>query len=131
LGISDITEDELHEMLGLTRQEIQQIKNQPSNEALDAAADEEPHDDDDDDANEEDAAALAKRPAKKTSTRKLQPQPGAAAVAKPDKILNPFTNRWVINNPANQKKIGKLTLKKGGRKNKSFKQKHSKTKKHA
>jgi len=135
LGISDITEDEFYKLIGLTRQEIQQIKNQPSNDALDAAADEEPHDDDD--ANEEDAAAaaLAKKPAKKNTSRKLQPQlePGAAAAAAAayqDKILNPFTNRWVINNPANQKKIGKLTLKKGGRKNKSFKQKHSKTKKH-
>jgi hypothetical protein len=141
LGIADITEDKFYEMIGLTRQEIQQIKNQPATDALDAAADEEPqHDDDDDDhdghyANEEDAAALAKSPTKtkKTNTRKLQAQPGAAAAAasaKPDKILNPATNRWVINNPANQKKIGKLTLKKGGRKNKSFKQKHSKTKKH-
>jgi hypothetical protein len=133
LGIADITEDDFYKKIGFTQKEIQQIKNQPSNEALDAAADEEPHDDDDD-ANEEDAAAaaLAKRPTKKTNTRKLQPQlePGAAAAAYQDKILNPFTNRWVINNPANQKKIGKLTLKKGGRKNKSFKQKHSKTKKH-
>jgi hypothetical protein len=133
LGIADITEDDFYKKIGFTQKEIQQIKNQPSNEALDTAADEEPHDDDDD-ANEEDAAAaaLAKRPTKKTNTRKLQPQlePGAAAAAYQDKILNPFTNRWVINNPTNQKKIGKLTLKKGGRKNKSFKQKHSKTKKH-
>jgi hypothetical protein len=133
LGISDITEDEFYKLIGLTRQEIQQIKNQPSNDALDAA--EEPQHDDD--ANEEDAAALEKRPAKKNTSRKLQPQlePGsavvAAAVANPDKIWNPVTNRWVINNPANQKKIGKLTLKKGGKKKKSFKQKHSKTKKHA
>ena len=92
--------------------------------------------DDDHYANEEDAAALAKRPTKKTNTRKLQPQlePGlatAASAANPGKILNPFTNRWVINNPANQKKIGKLTLKKGGRKNKSCTQKRNKTKKHA
>ena len=92
--------------------------------------------DDDHYANEEDAAALAKRPTKKTNTRKLQPQlePGlataATATANPDKILNPVTNRWVINNPANQNKIGKLTLKKGGRKNKSCRQKHNKTKKH-
>ena len=109
---------------------LQQIKNQPSNDALDAAADEELQQDDD--ANEKDAVALAKRPTKKTNTRKLQPQlePGAAAAAYQDKILNPFTNRWVINNPANQKKIGKLTLKKGGRKNKSCAQKHNKTKKH-
>jgi hypothetical protein len=131
LGIADITEDDFYKKIGFTQKEIQQIKNQPSNEALDAA--EEPHEDDD--ANEEDAAAaaLAKRPAKKNTSRKLQPQlePGSAAAAYQDKILNPFTNRWVINNPANQKKIGKLTLKKGGRKNKSFKQKHSKTKKHA
>jgi hypothetical protein len=148
LGIADITEDDFYKKIGFTQKEIQQIKNQPSNEALDAAADEEPHEDDDaneaNDANEEDAAAaaaaaaaasaaLAKRPAKKNTSRKLQPQlePGLAAAAYQDKILNPFTNRWVINNPANQKKIGKLTLKKGGRKNKSFKQKHSKTKKHA
>ena len=130
LGISDITEDEFYKLIGLTRQEIQQIKNQPSNDALD----EEPQHDDD--ANEEDTAALAKRPTKKTNTRKLQPQlePGsaaaAAAAANPDKILNPVTNRWVINNPANQNKIGKLTLKKGGRKNKSCRQKHNKTKKH-
>ena len=132
LGISDITEDEFYKLIGLTRQEIQQIKNQPSNDALD----EEPQHDDD--ANEEDAAALAKRPTKKTNTRKLQPQlePGsaaaaaAAAAANPDKILNPVTNRWVINNPANQNKIRKLTLKKGGRKNKSCTQKHNKTKKH-
>ena len=136
LGISDITEDEFYKLIGLTRQEIQQIKNQPSNDALDAAADEEPQQDDD--ANEKDAVALAKRPTKKTNTRKLQPQlePGlataatAASAANPGKIFNPDTNRWVINNPANQKKIRKLTLKKGGRKNKSCAQKHNKTKKH-
>ena len=136
LGISDITEDEFYKLIGLTRQEIQQIKNQPSNDALDAAADEELQQDDD--ANEKDAVALAKRPTKKTNTRKLQPQlePGlataaaAASAANPGKIFNPDTNRWVINNPANQKKIRKLTLKKGGRKNKSCAQKHNKTKKH-
>ena len=76
-------------------------------------------------------------PSKKNTSRKLQKQTEPALkepalkepALHPDKILNPFTNKWVINNPANQKKIGKLTLKKGGKKSKSFKQRHKKTKK--
>jgi hypothetical protein len=145
LGISDITEDEFYKLIGLTRQEIQQIKNQPSNDALDAA--EEPQHDDD--ANEEDAAALEKRPAKKntshTKTSKTRANQMAAdapvlpdASVSPDantekqcgvdKLWNPATRRCIKNTPANQRKISR---KQGGGKNKSFKQKHSKTKKHA
>jgi hypothetical protein len=34
LGIADITEDEFYELIGLTRQEINQIKNPSSNEVM-------------------------------------------------------------------------------------------------
>lgn len=34
LGIADITEDEFYKLIGLTRQEINQIKNPSSNEVL-------------------------------------------------------------------------------------------------
>ena len=43
-----------------------------------------------------------------------------------DKLWNPATRRCIKNTPANQRKISR---KQGGGKNKTFKQKHSKTKK--
>lgn len=80
-----------------------------------------------------DIEELHSKPSSKTKTLKKHlnkvEKSDNTSVMNSEKILNPLTNRWIKNNPANQKKIGKITLKNVGGKNKSFKQKYKKTKK--
>ena len=137
LGISDIAEDKFYEMIGLTRQEIGQIKNLSSSQ--DIEVDDEPEDavhEDGDDAHEgtNEPNPNPKR-AKTSKTREKQMAADTSSVS-PDvnkekqceagKIWNPETRRCIKNTPANQRKI---TLRQQGGKNKTFKQKHAKTKK--
>jgi hypothetical protein len=144
LGIADITEDEFYKLIGLTRQEINQIKNPLTKEDIE----------EDEVENYEEQQVETKKtpteldeklvvhateaiedvsiaipshiPKKKITTKKrpnptLAESPGDKVVSeKPidsnaEKIFNPLTNRHVKNTSANRKKIEKQTLKRGGK----------------
>jgi len=144
LGIADITEDEFYKLIGLTRQEINQIKNPLTKEDIE----------EDEVENYEEQQVETKKtpteldeklvvhateaiedvsiaipshiPKKKRTTKKrpnptLAESPGDKVVSeKPidsnaEKIFNPLTNLHVKNTSANWKKKEKQTLKRGGK----------------
>ena len=130
LGMPDIAEDKLYEMIGFTQKEIGQIKNLSSSDV-------------DEPVHEEEGPIESNLKPKRTKTSKTREnQMAAEAPVAPDvsvspdantekqcgvdKLWNPATRRCIKNTPANQRKISR---KQGGGKNKTFKQKHSKTKK--
>jgi hypothetical protein len=128
LGIADITEDEFYKLIGLTKQEITQIKNPSSNEVVDE--DEVENDEEVEpkktpikldkkialvpatEANDDVSIAILSPIPKKKRTIKKRPKP---IYPNAEKIFNPLTNRHVKNTSANRKKIEKQTLKRRGK----------------
>ena len=129
LGMPDIAEDKLYEMIGFTQKEIGQIKNLSSSDV-------------DEPVHEEGPIESNLKPKRTKTSKTRENQMAAEAPVVPDvsvspdantekqcgvdKLWNPATRRCIKNTPANQRKISR---KQGGGKNKTFKQKHSKTKK--
>jgi hypothetical protein len=144
LGIPDITEDEFYKLIGLTRQEINQIKNPLTKEDIE--------EDDEEDVEEDKLENDGEEEPKKTPIKldeKIVLVPATEAIPSPipkkkrtiknrpklilvessddkvvpdppidpnaEKIFNPLTNRHVKNTLANRKKIEQQTLKRGGK----------------
>ena len=147
LGIVDITEDEFYTLIGLTHQEITQIKNPSSNEVVD--------EDEVENDEEVEPKKIVLVPAteaiedvsmtkpiqspilKKKTTIKKRPKlvessgedkvvPEKPIDPNAEKIFNPLTKRHVKNTAANRKKIEQQTLKRGGKSKKRTRKNQSK-----
>jgi len=131
LGISDITEDDFYKWIGLTRQEIDQIKNGLLKEVVEEEI--EPKKmpiklvkkielNTITEANEDNPIEISSSIPIKKRTLKKRPNLKIVesfqedkVVSSAEKILNPLTNRYIKNTPTNRKKIEKSTLKSGGK----------------
>ena len=124
LGIQDIMEEEFYKLIGLTREEVNQIENSSSKNIVEEVPEEietEPAEEispiklDD----KEITMISAVEPIRTISTPNIRTEYKPPIEEIPDKIFNPLTKRYIKNTQSNRKKMDKQTLKRGGKSKKN------------